>query len=76
MKAAEIPADERLPGQPVNLVSVLGEHRGRHGGSVRCLAISPDGKTVATAADQDKDIKLWDSQTELRSKARRSPLYG
>jgi RNA polymerase sigma factor (sigma-70 family) len=77
LSAAGIPADERLPRQPVSLVSVLGERRGRHGGGVRCLALSPDGKTVATGSDQDKDIKLWDAETlQLRARltGHRSPV--
>ncbi len=77
LRATDIPADEQLSGQPMNLVSVLGEHRGRHGGDVRCLAISPDGKTLATGSTQDKDIKLWDAQTLLlraRLIGHRSPV--
>ena len=69
LRAADIPAEQRLPGQPESLVAVLGDNRGRHGGQVRCLAISPDGKTVAAADTQDKDIKLWNVETlQLRTR--------
>jgi WD40 repeat protein len=36
---------------------------GSNGGWVDSLAISPDGKTLATGSDRDKTIKLWDAST-------------
>ena len=48
---------------PNNAVAVLGELRGRHAGEVRCLALSSDGKVLATGADQDTKVRLWDTET-------------
>src|SRR5262249_24114563 len=36
-----------------------------HAGEVRGLAISPDGKLLATIADQDMRVRLWDAETLL-----------
>ncbi len=63
LRAEDIPADKRLDGLPKNVVAVLGEVRGRHAGEVRGLALSRDGKLLATVADQDMKIRLWDAQT-------------
>ncbi len=63
LRAADIPAEKRLADQPENVVAVLGELRGRHAGPVACLAVSPDGKLLATGADDDKKIRLWDAET-------------
>ncbi len=63
LKPADIPAEKRLADQPENVVAVLGELRGRHAGPVACLAVSPDGKFVATGADEDVKIRLWDAET-------------
>jgi WD40 repeat protein len=55
---AKIPAEERLAGQPSELVAVLGEHRQRHSGGVDRLAVSRDGKWIASGG-ADKLIHLW-----------------
>jgi WD40 repeat protein len=65
LDAAAIPALERLDGQPKELVAVLGEHRGRHGYPVSCVAYSPDGKTVVSGGNSI--LRLWDTAT-LRQK--------
>src|SRR5262249_5314620 len=60
---AKIPAQERFPWQPKELVAVLGEHRQRHWGRVQCVAYSPDGKRIASG-DFDHDvIRVWDAET-------------
>jgi WD40 repeat protein/tRNA A-37 threonylcarbamoyl transferase component Bud32 len=60
------PAAERFAWQPKELVAVLGEHRGRHWGTVRQVVYSPDGKFVVTGGDGG--VVLWDPQT-LRQRA-------
>ena len=44
---ATIPAAERFPWQPKELVGVFGEGRNRHWGHVKAVALSPDGALVA-----------------------------
>ncbi|MGO9464053.1 MAG: sigma-70 family RNA polymerase sigma factor [Isosphaeraceae bacterium] len=63
LRAADIPAEKRLADLPENVVAVLGELRGRHAGAVACLAVSPDGKLLATGADDDKKVRLWDAES-------------
>lgn len=63
---AMIPSRERFSWQPAELVAVLGEHRGRQWRWVRQIALSPDGKLLASIGGQS-NISLWDAETrELR----------
>jgi WD40 repeat protein len=64
--AASIPAPERFDWQPKELVAVVGEHRGRHGGYVHRVAYCPDGKTVVSGGTGL--TRLWDAAT-LRLRA-------
>ncbi|AFZ21799.1 protein kinase domain-containing protein [Allocoleopsis franciscana] len=45
------------PCRPTQIVS------GSNGGWVQSLAISPDGKTLATGSDRENTIKLWNAST-------------
>jgi WD40 repeat protein len=56
-----IPAQERFDGQPKELVAVLGELRGRHGGAVGCVAYSRDGKWVASGGTNY--VRFYDPAT-------------
>jgi WD40 repeat protein len=64
---AKIPAWERFPWQPRELVAVLGEHRGRPWSCLRNVAVSPDGK-LAASSGEDSLICIWDADT-LRLRA-------
>jgi WD40 repeat protein len=66
LSAASVPALERFDWQPKELVAVVGEHRGRHGGYVHCVAYSSDGKTVVSGGTGL--TRLWDAAT-LRLRA-------
>jgi WD40 repeat protein/serine/threonine protein kinase len=58
---AAIPAAEKFDWQPKELVGVLGSHAARHWGRGTSLAVSPDGKVVATGGSDA--IRLWDATT-------------
>jgi WD40 repeat protein len=65
-----IPALDVFDWQPKELVAVLGEHRGRQGAPVTCVAWTRDGKRVISGGTQGY-IRLWDPVT-LRQHARLS----
>ncbi|OAI54256.1 hypothetical protein AYO44_15275 [Planctomycetaceae bacterium SCGC AG-212-F19] len=62
LDAKGIPADERFPWQPKELVAVLGKHRARQWGPITCLAASADGQFVASGGN-DGAVHLWDAAT-------------
>src|SRR5262245_11280256 len=47
-----IPELDRFDWQPKELMAVLGEHRGRHGHPVTCIAWTRDGKRVISGGTQ------------------------
>jgi WD40 repeat protein len=48
---------EKFDWQPKELVGVLGEHRGRHGASVSCVAFSPNGTLIGSGGGGL--VRLW-----------------
>jgi WD40 repeat protein len=61
LSPTSIPALERFDWQPKELVAILGEHRGRQGSPVRCVAYSPDGTLVASGGGSL--VRVWDANT-------------
>jgi WD40 repeat protein len=57
LDAKTIPPLERFDWQPKELVGVLGEHRGRHGSAVSCVAVSPDGTMIASGGTHL--VRIW-----------------
>jgi WD40 repeat protein len=62
LEPAKVPAAERLPAQPKELVAVLGEHRRRHDINVDDVAISDSGRVIASH-DAYNVVHLWDAAT-------------
>jgi len=61
LDANRIAALERFDWQPKELVAVLGEHLGRHGSAVSCVAFSPDGLKAASGGSSY--LRLWNPAT-------------
>src|SRR5437899_9896404 len=57
LDAAAIPKEERIAGQPKELVAVLGSNRGRHWHHIICMARSPDGNYLACG--QWGGVRVW-----------------
>jgi WD40 repeat protein/serine/threonine protein kinase len=57
-----IATEERFAWQPTELVGVLGQHRLRHWRAARAVAVSPDGRLLASGGD-DAMINLWSAVT-------------
>jgi WD40 repeat protein/serine/threonine protein kinase len=78
---AKIPATERYDWQPKQLVAVLGERRGAHGGwwnyadRIGQVAFSPDGSQLASYSVALKGVMLWDTKTLLPSAAFGEPPH-
>src|SRR5262245_5683069 len=66
-------ADGKRAPLPAGAVARIGSTRLAHGGPVECLALAPDGKTLASTG-RDGTLRVWD----LRSggEARRLALPG
>jgi WD40 repeat protein len=61
LSATTIAALEKFDNQPKELVGVLGEHRGRHGGAVGGVAFSGDGNLIASGGSAY--VRLWSPVT-------------
>jgi serine/threonine-protein kinase len=59
---AYIPTAQRLAGLPAEVVAVLGDQRLQHGAWVRQVALSPDGRLIASVG-LDHALVVWDAAT-------------
>jgi serine/threonine protein kinase len=70
LRPEDIPAEDRFPWQPKELVAVLGSHRQRHLQPVASVALSGDGRWVASAGtaygQETSAVILWDRATMNR----------
>jgi eukaryotic-like serine/threonine-protein kinase len=69
LRPEDIPAEDRFAWQPKELVAVLGSHRQRHLQPVNSVALSGDGRWVASAENaygQETSVVLWDRATMNR----------
>jgi WD40 repeat protein len=57
---ARLPEERRRPWHPPELVTVLGDDRWRHWGSVSAVAVDGAGKRVVSRG-QDGHVRLWDA---------------
>ncbi|HLW68620.1 MAG TPA: hypothetical protein VKS79_25095, partial [Gemmataceae bacterium] len=63
LSAANIPSQQRFQDvQPKELAAVLGEHRWIHGAEVLSMAISGDGKMIASGG-RDGTVRVWHTAT-------------
>lgn len=62
LEQAEIPPEDRFPGQPDEIVGVLNVLPSRHWGAMNCAAISSSGKWLATGSEEHT-VCLWDAAT-------------
>jgi WD40 repeat protein/predicted Ser/Thr protein kinase len=60
----QIPAADRFPWQPPELVAVVGDHRQAHFSLAVGIAVTPDGKRVVSASQTE--TCLWDAATMRR----------
>jgi RNA polymerase sigma factor (sigma-70 family) len=59
----QVPTDVYGDPLPPRALARLGTIRFRHGSQVNGLALSPQGKTLATGSEDDRSIFLWDVET-------------
>lgn len=61
LEPKNIPAIEKFNWHPKEMVALLGEHRGRHGGQVTCVAASQDSSMLASGGNNY--VRIWDPAT-------------